>query len=293
MTPDFKKKPGALDIVLDAGPAVFAHNVETVPRLYKSARPGSSYDGLGRAAARRPRRAATARASPLRVKTSIIAGLGEEDAEILEVMRDCAAPGSTSSRSGSTCSRRREHLPVARWVHPDTFAMFRDEGLAMGFLHVESGPLVRSSYHAERHRPDPVPPNAETSESKRGAGNGTRTRDLDLGKVALYQLSYSRHEAMAPRQGGEDSERTEVRQSPGRNASRDVRDAPSDPIRDDLDDVETAGCSSQPDLARKTEATRAIRARFRAVTASAGRPKPSLVRVFTSTKTSDRRRPAR
>jgi lipoic acid synthetase len=156
LTPDFKKKPGALDVVLDAGPAVFAHNVETVPRLYKTARPGSTYEGsvalLAAAAARRDRDR-----SPLRVKTSIIAGLGEEDDEILDVMRDLRRAGVDVVTLGQYLQPTQTHLPVARWVHPDTFAGYRDAGLAMGFLHVESGPLVRSSYHAERHRPDPAP----------------------------------------------------------------------------------------------------------------------------------------
>jgi len=155
LTPDFKKKPGAIDVVLDATPAVFAHNVETVPRLYKSARPGSSYEGsvgvLAEAAARRDRDKST-----LRVKTSIIAGLGEEDAEILEVMGDLRRAGVDVVTLGQYLQPTPSHLPVARWVPPDTFAAFRTQGLALGFLHVESGPLVRSSYHAERHRPDPA-----------------------------------------------------------------------------------------------------------------------------------------
>jgi lipoic acid synthetase len=155
LTPDFKRKPGALDVVLDARPSVFAHNVETVPRLYRPVRPGSSYEGsvglLAAAAARRDREG-----SSLRVKTSIIAGLGEEDAEILEVMRDLRAAGVDVVTVGQYLQPTPAHLPVARWVPPSTFARYREDGLAMGFLHVESGPLVRSSYHAERHRPDPV-----------------------------------------------------------------------------------------------------------------------------------------
>jgi lipoyl synthase len=150
LTPDFKKKSGALDTVIDAAPAVFAHNVETVPRLYKSARPGSSYEGsvgvLAEASARRDRDR-----SSMRVKTSIIAGLGEDDAEILDVMRDLRRAGVEVVTLGQYLQPTARHLPVARWVHPDTFAMYREAGKDMGFLHVESGPLVRSSYHAERH----------------------------------------------------------------------------------------------------------------------------------------------
>jgi lipoic acid synthetase len=156
LTPDFKKKPGALEVVLDAAPSVFAHNVETVPRLYKTARPGSSYEGsvglLAEASARRDRDG-----SSLRVKTSIIAGMGETDAEIVDVMRDLRRAGVDVLTLGQYLQPTSLHLPVARWVHPDTFALYRDQGLALGFLHVESGPLVRSSYHAERHRPDPAP----------------------------------------------------------------------------------------------------------------------------------------
>lgn len=155
LTPDFKKKAGALDTVLDARPSVFAHNVETVPRLYKAARPGSSYDGsvglLRDAAARRDRDG-----SALRVKSSIIVGMGEADDEVLQVMRDLRAAGVDVVTLGQYLQPTPKHLPVERWVHPDTFAALRRDGMAMGFLHVESGPLVRSSYHAERHRPDPV-----------------------------------------------------------------------------------------------------------------------------------------
>ena len=157
LTPDFRRKSGALDRVLDARPEVFAHNVETVPRLYKKARPGSDYAGsvglLREAALRRDRER-----SALRVKSSIIVGLGERDEEVVEVMRDLRDAGVEVVTLGQYLQPTAGHLPVARWVHPDTFARFRDEGLAMGFLHVESGPLVRSSYHAERHRPDPAPP---------------------------------------------------------------------------------------------------------------------------------------
>lgn len=155
LTPDFKRKDGALEIVLDAEPAVFAHNVETVPRLYKTVRPGSLYDGsvglLRAAAARRDRDR-----SSLRVKSSIIVGLGETDEEILDVLRDLRGAGVEVVTLGQYLQPTTTHLPVARWVPPAVFDSYREAGLAMGFLHVESGPLVRSSYHAERHRPDPA-----------------------------------------------------------------------------------------------------------------------------------------
>ena len=156
LTPDFKNKPDALDVVLDARPEVFSHNVETVPRLYKSARPGSKYRGsvdlLAAAATRRNREGST-----MRVKSSLMLGLGERDEEVLEVLRDLLAAGVDVITLGQYLQPTREHLPVDRFVHPDAFDAFRRAGMAMGFLHVESSPLVRSSYHAERHRPDPAP----------------------------------------------------------------------------------------------------------------------------------------
>ena len=98
-------------------------------------------------------------ASPRALKTAmtIIVGLGEDDAEVLDVMRDVRRAGVDVVTLGQYLQPTSRHLPVSRWVHPDAFAAFREQGLAMGFSHVESGPLVRSSYHAERHRPDPPP----------------------------------------------------------------------------------------------------------------------------------------
>jgi lipoic acid synthetase len=154
LTPDFKGRPGALDVVLDASPEVFAHNVETVPRLYRTARPGSRYRGSVRlleAAARRRERERSA----LRVKSSLMLGLGERDDEVLDVLRDLRGAGVDVVTLGQYLQPTKEHLPVQRFVPPRAFEALRDAGLALGFLHVESGPLVRSSYHAERHRPAP------------------------------------------------------------------------------------------------------------------------------------------
>jgi lipoic acid synthetase len=157
LTPDFKGKAGALDVVLAARPEVFAHNVETVPRLYKTARMGSSYRGsLALLAAAAGRRDADLPA--LRVKSSVMVGLGERDEELLEVFADLKAAGVDVVTVGQYLQPSAKHLPVQRFVTPDAFAAYREAGLALGFLHVESGPLVRSSYHAERHRPDPLVP---------------------------------------------------------------------------------------------------------------------------------------
>jgi lipoic acid synthetase len=156
LTPDFKGKPGALERVLAASPEVFAHNVETVPRLYRTARPGSRYEGsldlLARAAAW-----CDGRRSAMRVKSSLMLGLGETDDEVLAVMDDLRRARVDVLTLGQYLQPTREHLPVRRFVRPATFDRLRDEGIERGFLHVESGPLVRSSYHAERHRPDPPP----------------------------------------------------------------------------------------------------------------------------------------
>jgi len=154
LTPDFKNKPGALDVVLSARPEVFAHNVETVPRLYRVARPGSRYRtsvGLLAEAARRR----DAAGSGLRVKSSLMLGLGERDDEVLEVLGDLRRAGVDVVTLGQYLQPTREHLPVDRFVTPERFETLRETGMALGFLHVEAGPLVRSSYHAERHPPDP------------------------------------------------------------------------------------------------------------------------------------------
>jgi lipoic acid synthetase len=154
LTPDFKRKAGALDTVLSAGPSVFAHNVETVPRLYRSVRPGSTYRGsvaLLRAAARRRDGGLPA----LRVKSSLMLGLGERPDEVHGVLRDLRAAGVDVVTLGQYLRPTAEHLPVARYAAPEEFDAWRKAGEALGFLHVEAGPLVRSSYHAERHRPDP------------------------------------------------------------------------------------------------------------------------------------------
>jgi lipoic acid synthetase len=161
LTPDFKNKPGALEVVLEARPEVFAHNVETVPRLYRAARPGSRYEGslalLAEAA--RWRRGGE---SAMRVKSSLMLGLGERDDEVLDVMRDLREAGVDVVTLGQYLQPTREHLPVRRFVRPGEFDALRERGLAMGFPHVEAGPLVRSSFHAERHRADPDPPGARS-----------------------------------------------------------------------------------------------------------------------------------
>ncbi len=154
LTPDFKHKAGAAELVLAARPEVFAHNVETVPRLYRSARPGSRFEGslalLGQAAGWRDRRDPR-----LRVKSSLMLGLGERHDEVVQVLGRLRSVGVDVVTLGQYLQPTREHLPVDRFVPPAEFGELRQVGRKLGFLHVEAGPLVRSSYHAERHRPDP------------------------------------------------------------------------------------------------------------------------------------------
>jgi lipoic acid synthetase len=154
LTPDFRRKPGALETVLAARPEILAHNVETVPRLYRTARRGSSYREsvglLARAADHRDRAG-----SAMRVKSSLMLGLGERDDEVLAVLSDLRRAGVDVVTLGQYLQPTGEHLPVDRFVSPAGFEALRAQARALGFWHVEAGPLVRSSYHAERHRPDP------------------------------------------------------------------------------------------------------------------------------------------
>ena len=150
LTPDFRGVPNALDVVLGAAPEVFSHNMETVPSLYRKARPGSRYDrSLALLAEASRRRDAGEFAG--RVKTGIMLGLGETPEEIYSTIADIRNAGVEIMTLGQYLQPTPKHLPVARWVHPDEFASYRDYALSLGFAHCESGPLVRSSYHAHEH----------------------------------------------------------------------------------------------------------------------------------------------
>jgi lipoic acid synthetase len=150
LTPDFRGVPEALDTVLSAVPEVFSHNMETVPRLYREARPGSRYrrslELLAEASRRRE-----AGEYPGRVKTGIMVGLGERKEEVLETLSDIREAGVEILTIGQYLQPTSKHLPVDRWVHPDEFAEYKQRALESGFDHCESGPLVRSSYHAHEH----------------------------------------------------------------------------------------------------------------------------------------------
>jgi len=146
LVPDFRgRMERALAILEAAPPDVMNHNLETVPRLYKQARPGSDY-----AHSLALLREFKARVPGVPTKSGLMVGLGETDDEILATMRDMRAHGIDMLTIGQYLQPSGGHLPVARYVHPDTFAMFEREAQAMGFRHAAVGALVRSSYHADR-----------------------------------------------------------------------------------------------------------------------------------------------
>ncbi len=142
LIPDFKGEEFALDIVLAAFPDILNHNMETVPRLYREVRPQAQYEQSLELLDRAKRRGFV-------TKTGMMLGLGEEDEEVIAVMKDLRGIGCDILTLGQYLQPTREHLPVKRFVHPNQFRAFREIGMEMGFRHVESGPLVRSSYHAE------------------------------------------------------------------------------------------------------------------------------------------------
>jgi len=143
LIPDFQGLESSLRDVLDAGPDVLNHNIETVPRLYRMARSGGKYprslELLDRSRRHKPH---------IATKTGIMVGLGEERDEILAVFDDLRAVGVSILTIGQYLRPSMKHAPMSRYYHPDEFADLKREALARGFVHVESGPLVRSSYHA-------------------------------------------------------------------------------------------------------------------------------------------------
>ena len=143
LIPDFKGNPEALHIVVQARPDILNHNLETIERLYRIARPGGRY-----ARALELLRRAKELDPTLLTKSGLMCGLGEEWDELLVAMRDLRTEGVDILTLGQYLRPSAEHLPIARYYTPDEFAELKRLGLAMGFRHVESGPLVRSSYHA-------------------------------------------------------------------------------------------------------------------------------------------------
>ncbi|TMD58699.1 MAG: lipoyl synthase [Chloroflexi bacterium] len=143
LTPDFKGDLQALRVVLDAKPEVFSHNTETVPRLYRRVRPQAVYE-------RSLEVLRNAKALGARTKSGIMLGLGESFDEVVQTMADIRAQGTDILTVGQYLRPSPMHLPIERYWSPGEFAELRVAGERMGYAHVESGPLVRSSYHAER-----------------------------------------------------------------------------------------------------------------------------------------------
>jgi len=144
LTPDFQGSEDALRIVMDARPEIFNHNIETVERVFPRVRPGRSryrisLDVLEKAKGMNPDGL---------TKSGLMVGLGEEPEEVVATMRDLRDVGVDIVTIGQYLRPSAKHVALARYYHPDEFAQLKEAGLAMGFSHVESGPLVRSSYHA-------------------------------------------------------------------------------------------------------------------------------------------------
>jgi lipoic acid synthetase len=154
LTPDFQGVAEARRMVVAARPEILNHNIETVPRLYRVAKSGGRYErSLEFLAKAKEESLATnsnleSRISPLVTKTGIIVGMGEEMHELLAVFRDLADRKVDILTIGQYLRPSRDHLPMSRFYTPDEFAFLKHEAMQMGFRHVESGPLVRSSYHA-------------------------------------------------------------------------------------------------------------------------------------------------
>jgi lipoic acid synthetase len=143
LVPDFQGNEDSIRAVLEARPEIYNHNTETVPRLYKKARPGGRYERVMNIF-----RFSKRVAPDIPTKTGIILGMGETNEEVLVTMRDLREVDVDILTLGQYLRPSGDHIALDRYVTPDEFRMLRDAGMQMGFKHVESGPLVRSSYHA-------------------------------------------------------------------------------------------------------------------------------------------------
>ncbi|MBC8491786.1 MAG: lipoyl synthase, partial [Candidatus Marinimicrobia bacterium] len=142
LVPDFQGNINALKTVLATEPDIFGHNLETVKYLYSQTRPQADYEQSLRVLKEAKQRGAV-------TKTGIMVGLGETKKQVLELMQDARSVGCDIFTAGQYLQPTKSHLPVDRYVHPDEFEFYKTEGLRMGFRSVMSGPLVRSSYHAD------------------------------------------------------------------------------------------------------------------------------------------------
>ncbi len=144
LIPDFKAQWDLLYMVIDEKPEVVSHNMETVERLYRKVRPQAKYE-------RSLEQIRLTKERGARTKSGIMLGIGESDEEVFKSMDDLVAHGCDVLTLGQYLQPTKMHLDVQEFVHPDKFAMYKEEGLKRGFDYVESGPMVRSSYHSERH----------------------------------------------------------------------------------------------------------------------------------------------
>lgn len=144
LIPDFKGNENSFNIIMQNPPDILNHNLETVERLYHAVRPQADYQ-------RSLDLLQWFKNKGLRTKSGIMVGIGERTEEVIGIMKDLRKHGCNIMTIGQYLQPTKEHLPVDRFVTPEEFDMYRDEGMKMGFMAVESGPLVRSSYHADKH----------------------------------------------------------------------------------------------------------------------------------------------
>ncbi|MCU0340359.1 MAG: lipoyl synthase [Spirosomaceae bacterium] len=149
LIPDVKANWDALERMISAGQEVVSHNMETVARLYRAVRPQAKYD-------RSLEQIKRTKVYGKRTKSGIMLGLGETHDEVFKAMDDLVAHGLDILTLGQYLQPTKMHHEVIEWIHPETFDMYREEGLQRGLKYVEAGPLVRSSYHSERHVNVPV-----------------------------------------------------------------------------------------------------------------------------------------
>jgi len=144
LIPDFKGSEDSFNIIMQNPPDILNHNLETVKRLYHAVRPQAKYE-------RSLELISWFKAKGLRTKSGIMVGIGEAKEEVVELMKDLVEAGCDILTIGQYLQPTKMHLPVHRFVHPDEFKFYKEEGLRLGFVAVESAPLVRSSYHADKH----------------------------------------------------------------------------------------------------------------------------------------------
>lgn len=150
LVPDFQGSHQGVEEVVRAPVDIYNHNIETVPRLYKIARPGGRYE-RSLDVLRHAKETARGLSRSLLTKAGVMLGLGEENGELMDVLRDLRAVECDIITLGQYLRPSKDHLEVVRYVPPSEFAQLRERAMALGFRHVESGPLVRSSYHAWEH----------------------------------------------------------------------------------------------------------------------------------------------